>query len=512
MPYLIRKYHKWLVLIAMTGSLSMIMIDQTIVTVTLPTIQKQFNVSENALQWIVNSYILALAVSVAVGGRIGDIIGRVKTFISGMILFCIASIFCGMSTNIEMLIAARAVQGIAAAFMQPASAAIVNLSFELEERGKAMAIYAGVAMGFLSLGPLLGGFFTEYMSWRWAFYINIPIALMTIFLTKVVRPKDEVMANQKFDMLGAILFIISVCAVVLGIQKAGYYGFLSFYSLGLIIFGIITFIIFAIFERFIPHPILHFNLLKNRNFSIDAAILFSVQFTAIGQTIFLGLFMQNVLGFGAMEAGGWMLLTVIAIATVSQVSGRIFDKIGVKYPAIGGLLCMVASFYLQAYLIRFENIHYLIPSMILVGIGVGFVTTPANTDALNRVGRKQRGQASGLVQTFRQLGGTVGVAVLFYVLNSVQKDFIYGFVEKYHVSSSKINQLFGLLSMSKADQKLIALNISSDWQSVIVGLKSAFVEGLTDTYLFAGSVALIAFVLAIIFMKSGRQKEEVDMI
>ena len=512
MSNVIKKYHKWLVLIAMTGSLSMIMIDQTIVTVTLPTIQKQFNVPENTLQWIVNSYILALAVSVAIGGRVGDIIGRVKTFISGMILFCIASIFCGMSTNIEMLIAARAVQGIAAAFMQPASAAIVNLSFDLEERGKAMAIYAGVAMAFLSLGPLLGGFFTEYMSWRWAFYINIPVALMTIFLTKVVRPKDEVMPNQKIDYTGAGLFITAVCSIVLGIQQAGIYGFLSINSLGLVIGGVLFFAIFIFFERNASNPILHFNLLKNRNFTLDAAILFCVQFSAVGQTVFLGLFMQNVLGFGALETGVWMLLTVVAIAVISQFSGRIFDKIGVKYPAVGGLMCLVVSFYLQAYLIKFQSIHYLIPSMILVGIGVGFVTTPANTDALNRVGRKQRGQASGLVQTSRQLGGTIGIAVLFFVLNAVQKSGLDSIVSKYHIAADKVSMLSGLLSKSLIDQKTVALNFSTDWQSIITGLKNAFVQGLTDTYFVAGTVSLVAFLMVLIFMKSGRQKEEVEMI
>jgi EmrB/QacA subfamily drug resistance transporter len=512
MAYLIKKYHKWLVLVAMTGSLSMIMIDQTIVTVTLPTIQKQFNVSENTLQWIINSYILALAVSVAVGGRIGDIIGRVKTFIFGMILFCLASVVCGLSVNIEMLIIARAVQGIAAAFMQPASAAIVNLSFELEERGMAMAIYAGVAMGFLCLGPLLGGFFTEYMSWRWAFYINIPVAMLAIFLTKVVQPKDEVVTGQKIDYWGAGLFIIAACSVVLGIQQAGNYGFESIYSLGLIIFGFLFFIIFIVFERITTNPILHFELFKNRNFSLDAVLLFCVQFSSVGQTVFLGLFMQEILGFGAFKTGLWTLLTVIAIVLVAQVSGRLFDKIGLKYPVVCGLFCLVISFFLQAYLIRLQNIYYLIPSMILVGIGVGCISTPANADALNRVGRKQRGQASGLIQTFRQLGGTIGIAVLFFVLNSVQKNMITSLIAKYHLTLNKVDLLYGLLSKSGTEQKTIALNISSNWQNIIIDLKSAFVLGLSDAYLVAGFVSIITFLLVVFFMKSGRQQEEFDVI
>ena len=190
----IKKNHKWWILIAMTGSLSMIMIDQTIVSVTLPTIQREYNISSSSLDWIINSYILSLAAMMAVGGRIGDIFGRVKTFIFGATLFAFASVCCGMAGSIWVLLGARVVQGIAAAFMQPASAAIVNTTFKLEERGKAMAIYAGVAMSFLALGPLLGGFFTEYVTWRWAFYINLPVALLSIVLTLFVRPNDEIIS------------------------------------------------------------------------------------------------------------------------------------------------------------------------------------------------------------------------------------------------------------------------------------------------------------------------------
>jgi len=182
--------NKWLTLIAMTGSLSMIFIDQTVVSVALPVMQRDFAISQTGLQWIVNAYVLALAATVALGGRLGDVYGRVHAFVVGVILFAVASTVCGLAPNEFVLIGARVFQGVAAALMIPSSAAIVIDSFDIHERGKAMAIYVGVAQAFLAVGPLLGGFLTEYLSWRWVFWINIPVGALAIILTFISKPQE----------------------------------------------------------------------------------------------------------------------------------------------------------------------------------------------------------------------------------------------------------------------------------------------------------------------------------
>ena len=505
----IKKHHKWWILIAMTGSLSMIMIDQTIVTVTLPTLQRQFNVSEGLLEWVINAYILALAVMVAVGGRVGDIIGRLKTFMFGTILFACASAVCGIADSFGVLLAARAVQGMAAAFMQPASAAIVNTTFDLDERGKAMAIYAGVAMAFLALGPLLGGFFTEYVSWRWAFYINVPIALCTILMTIIVKPNDEIIKGQKIDKLGAALLIIAASSVVLAIMQANIWG--SMQTLCLLFGGVLVFLLFVYVERRIDEPLINFELLKNINFSIDASVLFCIQFALIGQTVFLAIYMQNVLGFGALKSGEWMLVTVIMIAVISQFSGRIFDRIGVKIPAVTGLVLIAASYFLQGLVLSYENVYYLIPGMLLMGTGIGCVMTPVNTDALNCVGRKLRGQASGLIQTARQLGGTIGIAVLFAVSGMIYKTKMADITAAAGKSPEKAKLLHGLLSKSLEHQKSIALQLSDNWQEIVHSLKLAASQSIEYSYYMAGIIALIGLIIATVFMRSGRQTEEKDI-
>ena len=501
---------KWWILIAMTGSLSMIMIDQTIVTVTLPTIQNQFDISQTSLDWIINAYILALAVTVAVGGRVGDIIGRVKAFLFGTTLFALASAVCGIADSIYILLAARIVQGIAAAFMQPASAAIVNVTFKLEERGKAMAIYAGVAMAFMALGPLLGGFFTEYVSWRWSFFINIPIAICTIFMVFIVKPEDEIIKGQKIDITGAILLMFSAAGIVLGVQQGNIWGWTSSYTLSLIIGGLITASIFIFIEKRKKEPLINFDLLKNINFTVDAAVLFCVQFALIGQTVFLAIYMQNILGFGALNTGEWMLLSVVMIAIVSQFSGRLFDKLGVKIPAVTGLILIMTSYYFQGMLLSYRNILYIAPGMILLGIGIGCVMAPVNTDALNSVGRKLRGQASGLVQTARQLGGTIGIAVLFTVGSGLYSFKLQHIVEKAGKSTEEIKLLYGLLSKTPETQKDVALRISNDWQSIIESMKIAGSQSIALAYYVAGTLIFVSLIIAIFFMRSGKQTEETD--
>jgi MFS family permease len=202
-----RDPRRWLTLIAMTGSLSMVLLDETVVGVALPTIQRDLDLSPAGLQWVVNAYLLVLAVLVAAGGRLSDMFNRVHVFLAGVAVFVGASALTGLADSELWLLTGRAVQGVGAALMVPPTAAIVTGAFHVDERGRAMGLYAGVSMIFLSLGPLIGGFLTDYLSWRWVFFVNLPLGVATVLLTLRAGPDGRVERGQRMDWLGAGMLV-----------------------------------------------------------------------------------------------------------------------------------------------------------------------------------------------------------------------------------------------------------------------------------------------------------------
>ncbi|MCP4181277.1 MAG: MFS transporter [bacterium] len=496
-------------LIAMTCSLSMILIDQTIVAVTLPKLQDTFAMSTDSVQWVVNAYILSLAVMVAAGGRFGDIFGRVKVFNIGAVIFAVSSVGCGFAVTGGMLISFRVLQGIGAALMQPASMAIVNNTFEFHERGRAIAIYAGVAMSFLAVGPVLGGFFTQFLTWRLAFFINIPIAVFAIALTTVVKPVDKVIPGQKIDYYGLILLIFSVGIFIVGIQQANKWGLFAAKTITMIIAGLILFYFFVKYERKSKDPLINFSLFKNTGFLADTAILFCVQFANIAQSIYIALYIQNVLGYSPFAAGLFLIISVVVLALIAQFGGRLFDLYGVKLPCSLGLGLLGFSFFYQAFVFNYQNIYLLIPSLITMGMGIGLIMGPSNTDALNRVSNNSKGQASGIVQTSRQIGGTLGIAVMACIVNGIY------FVKVSNIAiGGKLSHnigaetLFNLLSQPLAVQKNVLSKVSGDWMSAQDSLRSAFSQSITHAYFAAGMVILLGLVIALKYHKKGRLCDE----
>ncbi|HJO95984.1 MAG TPA: MFS transporter [Victivallales bacterium] len=502
---------KLLTLIAMTCSLSMILIDQTIVAVTLPKLQDTFAMSNDSVQWVVNAYILSLAVMVATGGRLGDIFGRVKTFNAGAVIFACASVGCGFAVSGDMLISFRILQGIGAALMQPASMAIVNNTFEFHERGRAMAIYSGVAMSFLAVGPVLGGFFTQYLTWRLAFFINVPIAALALILTFAVKPDDKVIPEQKIDYRGFVLLFFAAGAFIIGIQQANVWGFLSSKTILLVVFGIVVFYFFVRNEQKADHPLINFSLFKNSSFLANTAILFCVQFASIAQSIYVALYIQNVLGYSPFNTGLFLIISVIMVAVITQIGGRLFDRYGVKLPCCMGLSFVGFSFFYLAIVFNFQNIYLLIPSLITMGMGVGLIMGPVNTDALNRVSDNFKGQASGIIQTARQIGGTFGIAVMSCIVNGIY------FVKVSNIAiGGKLSHnigadtLFNLLSQPKNIRQDVLSKISSDWISIQDNLRSAFSQSITHAYFVAGIVIVLGLIIALRYQKMGRLCDEVQ--
>lgn len=404
----------WLVLIAMTGGLSMVMLDQTIVTVALPTMMRDMPLSAGGAHWVVSAYVLAMAALVALGGRIGDWLGAVTAFQIGVVLFFVASCGCGLvpagDGGQPMLLAFRALQGAGAALMLPASQSVVTNAFPVDMRGRALAVYVGVGQIFLAIGPLLGGFLTEAVSWRLVFWLNVPVGLATLVLVHLAKPDNR--ADGKTPSLPvAALLVAGMGLFILGVQEGPSFGWLSSTTIGCVIAGL------ALLYWLVSHqwrsndPLVDVKLVAVPGIAGDLVVLTLVQASMLGMVLYGTLYLQNVLHFSPLAAGAASLPLILGIAVGAQVGGRMFDQFGIRPPVLIGLI--LATLGTGAWALALLGSSYLwqLPGMLLAGLGTGLVQSPTGVDALSRAPETKRNQMSGLIQTLRQTGGTIGIAM-----------------------------------------------------------------------------------------------------
>ncbi len=410
---------RWLTLVAMTGSLSMIMLDSTIIGVALPHIQSTLEMDSTARAWSINGYLVALASWVALGGRIGDRIGRVVAFRVGIVGFVAASVACALSTSAWFFVGARVVQGLFAATMQPASAAIVIDSFPASQRGRAMASYAGISLLFLAAGPLIGGALVEYASWQWCFWLNLPIALVSLALTVALQLHAPRATPRPTDWLSAVMLCCGIPLLIIGLQDIGLRGLHSLQTWMPTLAGAVMLTTFSLRQFRLPQPLVDLRLLRDRALLGDALVLFLLQAINVGQAIYGSMFLQTVLGFTPLQAGCGSLPLLIPVLIVVHFAGRLYDRRGARLPLLIGLSFATLGAIVEASGVYMLNYPVLAVGMFLFGTGCGFAMSPANADALGRVPAQQRGEASGIVQTMRQVGATTGIAAMVMVMHFI---------------------------------------------------------------------------------------------
>ncbi len=432
---------RWLVLLAMTGSLSMIFVDMTVVGVSLPSIGASLGMDVSAQTWIVSAYLLTLASLVALGGRMGDIVGKVPAFVAGVIGFAAASVVCGAATDGTLLIVGRGAQGMCAALMQPASSALVIGSFAPGERGKAMAVYVGIPLLFMALGPAMGGLIVEHAGWRWIFYLNLPVAVAAVALAAVARPHDVRSGDRRIDWAGGALLVTGLPLFVYGVQEigatkpradglGGAHGAASAAhdamsaapalpsapdastsALVALAAGLVLLACFVAHQWKSRAPLIRLRLFADRALAADALVIGCMQFAMTGLVIQGSIYAQDVLGFKPFQAGASLLPMLVPVILVVHVAGRWYDRSGVRAPAVWGTATATAGQLVQALGMFMQSYIIMAVGMAIMGTGIALTMSPTNTDALSRVAAEVRGQVSGLVQTLRQIGGTVGVAV-----------------------------------------------------------------------------------------------------
>jgi EmrB/QacA subfamily drug resistance transporter len=410
---------KWWTLGAMCFALFMVMLDNTVVNVALPSIQRDLHAQISALEWVINGYTLTFAVLIATGGRLGDIFGRRLMFLSGVVIFAITSATAGIAQDPAMLIASRAVQGIGAALMMPATLSIITHTFPAAERGRAIGTWAGVSALALSIGPVVGGFLTEYVSWRAIFFINLPVAAAAVAVTVfAVRESRDETVDRRVDYPGVVALTASLTAIVLALIEGNSWGWTSPAILTLLIGGALGLAAFVAIELRVSAPMVEFGLFKTRQFIGSNLVAFIITFAMMGTFFFMAIYMQDILGYGALEAGVRFLPTTMVIAVIAPIAGRLADRLGPSTPMSVGLAVLGVSMFMFAGVNTGTTYSDLIVPFVLMGIGIALVMSPMSTAAMNAVSVQKSGVASGVLQMSRMIGASVGVAATGAIFQS----------------------------------------------------------------------------------------------
>ncbi len=402
---------KWWTLGAMCLSMFMIMLDSTVVNVALPSIQKDLKTSVDQLEWVVNGYTLSFAALLVTGGRLGDIFGRRLIFMIGVVVFAISSATAGLAPDSTTLVISRIAEGIGGALMMPATLSIITDAFPAEERGKAIGTWAGISGLALSFGPLAGGFLTEDVSWRAIFYINLPIAVLALLASLfAVRESRDEKAERRIDYLGVVLLTVALTSIVLALIEGNDWGWGSGRIIGLFVIGVVATAAFLVTESRVKAPIVDFGFFRSRNFIGANIVATIISFAMMGSFFFLAIYLQDLLGYSPLETGVRFLPTTVVIVIAAPVAGRVADRIGSRWPMVLGLAITSVALYLFAQMTATTTYSDLLVAFILLGIGIGLTMSPMSTAAMNAVDVDKAGVASGTLQMFRMMGGTIGVA------------------------------------------------------------------------------------------------------
>jgi EmrB/QacA subfamily drug resistance transporter len=404
---------KWWTLGAVGFGLFMIMLDNTIVNVALPTIQRELGAGLSQLEWIVSGYALTFAAFMLTGGKLADLFGRRRVFVAGLAVFSGSSLACALAPTAGFLIGARVVQGAGAALMNPATLSIISATFPPRERGTAIGIWAGVSALALAIGPLVGGLLTEHVGWSSIFYVNVPVGVLAIAASLLLIDESrDTSAGQRPDVPGLLSSAVGLLAVTYGLIEANGYGWGSVRIVGAFVVGAVALTAFVLLERHQRAPMLDLRLFRDRTFAGANLLLLLVALAMFGVFFFLSLYMQNVLRYSPVEAGAAFLPLTGLIIVVAPLAGRLSDRFGARWLLTGGMTLVAAQLLYFSRLGLDESFSSLVPGMLLGGAGMGAAMAPATAAGLSGVPVDKAGVGSAVLNSSRQLGGSIGIALM----------------------------------------------------------------------------------------------------
>jgi EmrB/QacA subfamily drug resistance transporter len=478
---------RWWTLGAMCFALFMIMLDNTVVNVALPSIQRGLHASTSSLEWTVNAYTLTFAVTLVTAGRLGDIFGRRRMFLIGVAVFGLSSFLIGLAQSDVWLIAFRATQGIGSGFMMPATLSIITNTFDAHERGRAIGTWAGVSAMALAIGPVVGGFLVQEVSWQSIFFLNVPVAALAIAVTLLAaRESRDETAPREVDLPGVASLTIGLAALVLGLVESNEWGWGSARVIGLFVVALIALGAFVPIERRRRAPMIDFAFFRSRSFFGANVVAFIVSFAMLAMFFFLALYMQDVLGYSPLQAGVRFLPSTVVIMIVAPIAGRLADRVGSRPLMTLGLTLVSFSLFWLTGITTHSSYGYLSVAFVALGFGMGFTMSPMSTAAMNSVDRTKAGVASGVLSMTRMVGGTFGVAVMGAIIATLGRSHLATLLP--HASAAERGRLVNALGSGAGGSGLPA--------AVRVAANQTYVYALSNALYFAGAIALLGALLA----------------
>jgi MFS transporter, DHA2 family, multidrug resistance protein len=479
----------------------MVVLDSTIVNVSLPKIMSSFGVGLSTIQWVITAYMLSMAAMLPTSGWLADKFGYKRVYFWGLFLFTVGSLLCGLSNDESTLIISRIIQGLGAGTVQPLGMAIITREFPLKQRGLALGFWSIAAAASVSFGPLIGGYLVDNFSWQLIFDVNVPVGIVALLFTIIIQREFVSPNARKFDYIGFISVIIFLPVLLYALSEGNAQtnsaGWTAPYVLGCFAVSGIALAVFLTRELTTKYPLLDLRLLTDRNFGMSNALMFVFSIGMFGSTFLLPLFLQNSLGYTALQSGAVFLPVGIIQGAFSPISGWFSDKVSAKVPVVTGVGLLVFSFLLNSNLSFLTEHSYIMTSLYIRGLGMGLIFTPLSTLSLITIPREKMAQASGIMNTVRQIGGSLGVALLSTLLTS-RVNF---HSQMYGSSIQSGSQAFQNVTKNmayyiqqhgggsfttalKQGQSLIMSNIGTQ----------AFVQGVNDDFLIAACISMLGFI------------------
>jgi EmrB/QacA subfamily drug resistance transporter len=488
---------KVIVLLTMCFALAMVMLDNTVVNVALPTISEELGAGVSGLQWIVDGYVLAVAALLLTGGILGDRYGRKKTFIGGLSLFALASLACGLSQTTGQLIAARALQGIGAALLMPGTLSIITVTFPPHERARAIGLWAGMSGLALALGPTVGGLMVEHLGWQSVFFLNVPIGVVA-FLTATRTVRESVSEQERhLDITGLALGTTGLFAVTYGLIEANQKGWGDPLIVGSLVAAGVLLATFLVWESRAAHPMMPLRFFRIRAFSAGNLVAFSVSLGMFASFFFLSLYMQLIHGYSAFEAGVRFLPMTVMIILTAPAAGRFAQKHGSRAPMTYGLILAGGGLLaLGLWLDVDTSFALILPVFVVMGHGMGATMAPMTSAVMNAVGHERAGLGSAMTNTSREVGGVFGIALLGTVLTTKLKSSLTSALAGIGLTASQHGQIAAAAGHGRIDPTLLADLSPEQVGAVQVAFGQSFMDGFQAALIIGGCALLLAALVA----------------